>query len=262
MAVRSQPVDHRFSRRVARSSSRGSRARQRDEPPVCSAPLLIRVHAEPAVALLAAQEPAYERAEKRRRDRKGRPLRARRAGPRSESQALARRGGTRPQPSCRWRPLLRPGQLVPVVRADRAESVRTARMPAWSRRVLFRARAVLRRQVGPRIEELLVLRARAGHQDDARLVPRADEDVLGAFGTVEEVRARARAPRRRRAACKCRTGRGTPPAGSTPSGRGSSACRARGRRCSARTAGRGRRRSRTRFRRRTSGTSTTRRRAR
>ncbi len=63
MAVRRQPVEHRLGRRVCALVVRGDpELDERDEPPVRSAPLLVRVHAEPAVALLAAQQPAYERA--------------------------------------------------------------------------------------------------------------------------------------------------------------------------------------------------------
>ena len=54
-------------------------------------------------------------------------------------------------------------------------------------RLLLRARAVPRCQLRHRVEQLLVLRAGAGHQDHARAVAGSHEDVLGAGGAVEEV---------------------------------------------------------------------------
>src|SRR5439155_24847220 len=55
------------------------------------------------------------------------------------------------------------------------------------RRLLLRARAVARRELRFRVQQLLVLRSCTDHQDHARAVAGAHEDMLGAGGTVEEV---------------------------------------------------------------------------
>src|SRR5881398_2267739 len=80
-----------------------------------------------------------------------------------------------------------PGQAVPVGRSPdprRLEAdVRLVRVG----RLLRRARAVLRGELGHRIDDLPLLRPPTDHEDHARPVAGADEDVLGPGRAVEEV---------------------------------------------------------------------------
>ena len=135
---------------------------------------------------------------------------------------LGRRVGAR-------RGRLGPGKAVPVRGPPPLEQVETrVRLPPVGR-LRLHARAVARRELRHRIEHLPCPSSGAGHQDHARPVPDAHEDVLGPGRTVEEVpRPRGAAPHPRRAACTRRTARGNPPAPSRR-GRGRSACPAPGR---------------------------------
>src|SRR6059058_5647942 len=84
-------------------------------------------------------------------------------------------------------PASSPGQAVPVRRPPdprRLEpDVRLVRIG----RLLRRARAVARRQLGHGVDDLPLLRPAADHENHARPVTRADEDVLGPGRAVEEV---------------------------------------------------------------------------
>jgi hypothetical protein len=59
--VARQPVEHGLGSREQALVGRHAELDERDEPPVRAAPLLVRMPDETPVALLAAQEPAYER---------------------------------------------------------------------------------------------------------------------------------------------------------------------------------------------------------
>ena len=86
--------------------------------------------------------------------------------------------GTSPQAqgSC----IPRPGTLEALLRRGR---VRLSR----ARRLRLDTGAVAKRELGDGIEDRASWAAGSGHQDDARTVPGADEDVLGHRRAVEEV---------------------------------------------------------------------------
>ena len=82
---------------------------------------------------------------------------------------------------------LSPRKTAPVRRSTMLWPLeRRVGLPRIGRRHVH-ARAVARGELGHRIEHLLVLRPRAGHQDRARPLPGADEDVFGTGRTVDEV---------------------------------------------------------------------------
>ena len=60
MAVAGQPAEDVFRGRAQAIVRRNAQFDERDETPVRAAPLLVRVHAEAAVAFLAAQKSAHE----------------------------------------------------------------------------------------------------------------------------------------------------------------------------------------------------------
>src|SRR2546421_6037684 len=82
---------------------------------------------------------------------------------------------------------LRPGEAVPVRRPRPLGPLEPGIRFFRIRRVLLRARAVARGELGCRVMELLVRSPRAGHQDHGRSIAGAHEDMLGSGGTVEEV---------------------------------------------------------------------------
>src|SRR5881275_862952 len=80
-----------------------------------------------------------------------------------------------------------PGKAVPVRRPpDPRRLVPYVRL-VGIRRLLLRARAVARRQLGDRIDHLPIFRPPTDHEDHARPVAGAHEDVLGPGRAVEEV---------------------------------------------------------------------------
>src|SRR4051794_8222468 len=80
-----------------------------------------------------------------------------------------------------------PGQAVPVRRSPDPRRLEADVRLVRIRRLLRRARAVLRRELGHRVDDLPVLRPPTDHEDHARPVAGADEDVLGPGRAVEEI---------------------------------------------------------------------------
>src|SRR5919197_239531 len=82
---------------------------------------------------------------------------------------------------------LSPGQPVPARRRP-GSPLREGRIGlARLRRLYFHARSVAQRRLRPRVHGGAPVRAGAGHEDHARALARADEDVLGARRAVDEV---------------------------------------------------------------------------
>src|SRR5256885_8020235 len=84
-------------------------------------------------------------------------------------------------------PASSPGQAVPVRRPPDPRRLEPDVRLVGIGRLLRRARAVARRELGHRVDDLPLLRPAADHEDHAWPVTRADEDVLGPRRTVEEV---------------------------------------------------------------------------
>src|SRR5919197_597337 len=82
---------------------------------------------------------------------------------------------------------LSPGQPVPARRRP-GSPLREGRIGlARLRRLDLHARSVAQRRLRPRVHGGAPVRAGAGHEDHARALARADEDVLGARRAVDEV---------------------------------------------------------------------------
>src|SRR5262249_45526791 len=82
---------------------------------------------------------------------------------------------------------LRPGEAVPVRRPSALRRLEPRVRLLRLGRLLLRARAVARRKLRHRVKDLLVRAPGAGHENHARPVAGADEDVVGAGWAVDEV---------------------------------------------------------------------------
>src|SRR4051812_4267427 len=80
-----------------------------------------------------------------------------------------------------------PGQAVPVRRSPDPRRLEADVRLVRIRRLLRGARAVLRRELGHRVDDVPVLGPPTDHEEHARPVAGADEDVLGPGRAVEEV---------------------------------------------------------------------------